>query len=188
MAAVLQACRSPSTNRGSPAAYGRPLGAIRAEHGKLLAGDGHEVRLTGVNWFGLETPNFAPHGLWARNWQDMLDQVEKAGFNAIRLPFSNQVLEAGSLANSMDATKNPDLLGLSGLQVMDRIVEGAGRRGLAIVLDRHRPTADAQSELWYTARASTRSPGLPRQTTPGICRRSGAAIGHTCRRKGSLPF
>ena len=115
MAAVLQACRSPSTNRGSPAPPGRPLGAIRAEHGKLVAGDGHEVRLTGVNWFGLETPNFAPHGLWARNWQDMLDQVEKAGFNAIRLPFSNQVLEAGSLANSMDATKNPDLLGLSGL-------------------------------------------------------------------------
>ena len=154
MAAVLQACRSPSTNRGSPAPPGRPLGAIRAEHGKLVAGDGHEVRLTGVNWFGLETPNFAPHGLWARNWQDMLDQVEKAGFNAIRLPFSNQVLEAGSLANSMDATKNPDLLGLSGLQVMDRIVEGAGRRGLAIVLDRHRPTADAQSELWYTDRVS----------------------------------
>jgi len=117
-------------------------------------GDGHEVRLTGVNWFGLETPNFAPHGLWARNWQDMLDQIASAGFNAIRLPFSNQLLEAGSLANSIDATKNPDLHGLTGLQVMDRIVEGAGRAGLAIVLDRHRPSADTQSELWYTDRVS----------------------------------
>lgn len=107
-----------------------------------------------MNWFGLETPTFAPHGLWARSWQGMLDQVEEAGFNAIRLPFSNQVLEPGSLANSIDATKNPDLQGLNGLQVMDRIVEGAGRRGLAIVLDRHRPTADAQSELWYTDRVS----------------------------------
>src|SRR5205823_11970317 len=127
---------STSTRQRPQAGHGAesPLGTVRTEVGKLIAADGQEVRLTGVNWFGLETPNFAPHGLWARNWQDMLDQVERAGFNAIRLPFSNQVLEAGSLANSMDATKNPDLLGLSGLQVMDRIVEGAGRRGLAIVL------------------------------------------------------
>ena len=156
MVAVLQACRSTSTNRGSLSGHGSatPPAAIRAQHGKLVASDGHEVRLTGVNWFGLETPNFAPHGLWARNWRDMLDQVIAAGFNAIRLPFSNQALEVGSLANSIDTQKNPDLQGLNGMQVMDRIVEGAGRRGLAIVLDRHRPSADAQSELWYTDRVS----------------------------------
>ena len=156
MAAVLQGCQSTSTRQRPQSSHGSgsPLGAVHTEGGKLVGADGQEVRLTGVNWFGLETPNFAPHGLWARNWQDMLDQVAAAGFNCIRLPFSNQVLDAGSLANSIDATKNPDLQGLTGLQVMDRIVEGAGRRGLAIVLDRHRPSADVQSELWYTDRVS----------------------------------
>ena len=156
VAAVLQGCRAAPTNQASSSGHrsSAPPAGIRAEHGKLVDGDGHEVRLTGVNWFGLETPNFAPHGLWARNWQDMLDQVAAAGFNAVRLPFSNQLLEAASLANSIDVTKNPDLHGLTGLQVMDRIVEGAGRAGLAIVLDRHRPSADAQSELWYTDRVS----------------------------------
>jgi endoglucanase len=156
VATLLQGCRPTSTDQRSAPGHGpsaTPV-ALRAEHGKLVDGDGHEVRLTGVNWFGLETPNFAPHGLWARNWQDMLDQIASAGFNAIRLPFSNQLLEAGSLANSIDATKNPDLYGLTGLQVMDRIVEGAGRAGLAIVLDRHRPSADTQTELWYTDRVS----------------------------------
>jgi len=156
LATLLQGCRPTSTDQRPAPGHGpsaTPV-ALRAEHGKLVDGDGHEVRLTGVNWFGLETPNFAPHGLWARNWQDMLDQIASAGFNAIRLPFSNQLLEAGSLANSIDATKNPDLHGLTGLQVMDRIVEGAGRAGLAIVLDRHRPSADTQSELWYTDRVS----------------------------------
>ena len=156
VASLLQGCRPTSTDQRPAPGHGPPATpvALRAEHGKLVDGDGHEVRLTGVNWFGMETPNFAPHGLWARNWQDMLDQIASAGFNAIRLPFSNQLLEAGSLANSIDATKNPDLHGLTGLQVMDRIVEGAGRAGLAIVLDRHRPSADTQSELWYTDRVS----------------------------------
>jgi endoglucanase len=109
-----------------------------------------------VNWFGLETPIFAPHGLWTRNWEDMLDQIVTTGFNAIRLPFSNEVLQPASLPTSIDFGKNADLKGLNGLQVMDRIVEGARRRGLVVVLDRHRPTADAQSELWYTDRVSER--------------------------------
>jgi len=120
----------------------------------LIDGAGQEVRLTGVNWFGLETSVFAPHGLWTRNWEEMLDQIVATGFNAIRLPFSNQLLEPASLPTSIDVAKNPELKGLTGLQVMDRIVEGAGQRQLAVVLDRHRPSADAQSELWYTDRVS----------------------------------
>ena len=112
------------------------------------------MRLTGVNWFGLETGTFAPHGLWARNWQEMLDQMIAAGFNCIRLPFSNQLFDPESTPNGIDYGKNSDLRGLSGLEIMDRIVDGAGRRGLRVILDRHRPTADAQSELWYTDKVS----------------------------------
>ena len=33
---------------------------------------------------------------------------------------------------------------------MDAIIYGASERGLKIILDRHRPTSRAQSELWYT--------------------------------------
>ena len=31
------------------------------------------VGLSGLNWFGFETSNNVPHGLWTRNWQDVLD-------------------------------------------------------------------------------------------------------------------
>ena len=133
---------------------GSALGPLRARQAKLVDRLGREVRLTGVNWFGLETPNFAPHGLWSRAWQEMLDQVVGAGFNSLRLPFSNQLFDAGSVPNSMDLTKNPDLKGLSGLELLDRVLAGAAARGLRVVLDRHRPSADAQSELWYTDRVS----------------------------------
>lgn len=121
----------------------------------LVDANSIEVRLTGVNWFGLETPIFAPHGLWTRNWEDMLDQIVASGFNTIQLPFSNELLQPASMPTSIDLEKKADLKGLNGL-VMDRIIEGASRSDLAVVLDRHRPRADAQSELSYTDRVSER--------------------------------
>jgi endoglucanase len=152
----ITACNPAAAARRSAAGSPAASGPIRALGGRLIDSAGEEVRLTGVNWFGLETSVFAPHGLWSRNWQEMLDQIVATGFNAIRLPFSNQLLEPASAPTSIDLTKNPDLEGLTGLQLMDRIVEGAGRRGLVVVLDRHRPSADAQSELWYTDRVPER--------------------------------
>lgn len=124
---------------------------LRTSGTKVVDANGREVRFTGVAWFGFETKAFAPHGLWSRNWQDMLDQIKAAGFNTIRLPYSNQLLDDASAApDSIDYTKNPDLRGLKGLALMDRIIAGAGQRGLGVILDHHRPTADGQSELWYT--------------------------------------
>ena len=152
-AALGSACGQQALTTGHPTPAA-PTGAPRAVGGRLLDAAGRRVTLTGVNWFGFETSVFAPHGLWSRGWQDMLDQIAGSGFNAIRLPFSNQLLDPGTVPTSIDFNKNPDLRGLTGLQVMDKVIEGAGRRGLRVLLDRHRPTADVQSELWYTDRIS----------------------------------
>jgi endoglucanase len=80
----------------------------------------------------------------------MLDQMAGAGFNTMRLPFSNELFDAASKPNGIDFAKNPDLVGLTGPQIMDKIVAGATKRGIMVILDRHRPTSQAQSELWYT--------------------------------------
>ncbi|MDQ6671022.1 MAG: glycoside hydrolase family 5 protein [Chloroflexota bacterium] len=120
---------------------------------RLVDARGHEVKITGVNWFGLETDTFAPHGLWQRNYADMLDQIAGAGFNTIRIPYSNQLFDVGSAPRGIDYQKNADLQGLDGLGILDRIIAAAGQRGLSVLLDRHRPTAAAQSELWYTNEA-----------------------------------
>jgi endoglucanase len=140
-AATSSATTSPSAGVG-----------LHSSQGKLRDASDREVRLTGVNWFGFETDIFAPHGLWTRNWEDMLDQIANAGFNSIRLPFSNQLLDPSTRARSIDYAKNPDLQGLNGLALMDKIIDGAGRRGLKVILDRHQPTAAARTELWYTDR------------------------------------
>jgi endoglucanase len=158
LAAVVMACGSLplpgiAGETGTDPAGGGWTGPLSSAGGKLVDRTGKEVRLTGVNWFGFETESCAPHGLSERSWQDMLDQIKATGFNTIRLPYSNQLLDDPScLPRGIDYTKNADLKGLHGLALMDRIVEGAGARGLKVILDRHRPTAAGQSELWYTDR------------------------------------
>lgn len=122
--------------------------------GHIFDTNGGSVRMTGINWFGMETGTYAPHGLWARGYRDLLDQIRSLGYNTVRLPYSSQLFDAGSTPNSIDLGKNPDLAGLSGVQIMDKIVAYAGQIGLRILLDRHRPDAGGQSALWYTAQYS----------------------------------
>jgi endoglucanase len=119
--------------------------------GVIVDHTGQPVRIAGISWFGSETPNFAPFGLDVRNYKDLLDQVLQLGYNAIRFPYSNQLLDPASTPVGINAALNPDLKNLSGLQVMDAIVNYAGQIGLRIILDRHRPAASAQSALWYTS-------------------------------------
>src|SRR5258708_38040877 len=100
----------------SPATVASPLGAgpLRTNGGNIVDADGRVVHITGVNWFGLETSTFAPQGLWARSLNDMLDQMVQAGFNTIRLPYSNQLFDARSTPNGIDFQKNPVLQWLNG--------------------------------------------------------------------------
>lgn len=81
----------------------------------------------------------------------MLDQVKQLGFNVIRIPFCNQNLIAGTAVNSPNYALNSDLVGLSSLQTLDKIVAYCGTIGLRIFLDRHSARADGYSNeaLWY---------------------------------------
>jgi endoglucanase len=130
--------------------------------------NGATVRLTGVNWFGMETSNMCPHGLWARDWKGMLLQVKDLGFNCIRLPWCNAMLRAGAAANSINAygvdpyrknaatEMNKELAGKSPLEIMDIIVAGCAELGIAVVLDNHsrEPDGYMNEQVWYTAKTS----------------------------------
>lgn len=134
-----------------------PPGFLHTEGNQILSADGRPVRIAGINWFGLETPQFAPQGLWARNGRQMMDQMRALGFNTIRLPFSLQLFEPGSKPASIDAKLNPALIGLSGVQIMDRVIDYAGKIGLRVILDSHRATAGSgpnENGLWHDARYS----------------------------------
>src|SRR6185312_4515342 len=150
---ILSACTPPfipvSQKPSSPCTSPHQAGAISTSHGQLVDAAGCKVILAGVNWFGFERGSFAPHGLHVRNWQSMLKQMVQLGFNTIRLPFTNQLFEPASKPQGINYQLNPDLKGLQGLALMDRIIQGAGKLGLKVILDRHDPTADQRPPLWY---------------------------------------
>jgi endoglucanase len=136
------------------AGTGTAAGFFHTTGNQIVDAAGQVVKVAGVNWFGMESSNYAPHGLWTRGYKEMMDQMAQLGFNTIRLPFSDQLFDAGSTPNGIDFVKNPDLQGLSGLQILDKIVGYAGQIGLRIFLDHHRSGAGAGAEgsgLWYTA-------------------------------------
>ncbi len=116
--------------------------------GKVYKG-GSAIYLNGINWFGFETANHVVHGLWSRNYKDMIRQMKSLGFNAVRLPVNPSALH-GVAVNGIDYAQNPDLVGLNSLQVLDKIIYEMNNQGMYILLDHHRPDDNAISELWYT--------------------------------------
>ncbi|WP_344659418.1 cellulase family glycosylhydrolase [Catenulispora subtropica] len=119
---------------------------------QILDANNQPVRIAGVNWFGFETNNYVPHGLWSRDYKSMMDQMKSLGYNTIRLPYSDDIFKPGTMPNSINFYQmNTDLQGLTSLQVMDKIVNYAGSIGLRVILDRHRPDSGGQSALWYTS-------------------------------------
>lgn len=130
-----------------------PPGYLSTSKNRIVDVSGREVRLFGVTWFGFETPNMVPHGLWARPFRSMLDQMAALGFNTIRLPFSSAILRAGpGDVSAILYRLNPDLEGKTPMQIMDMIIAYAGTLGLRVILDDHclEPTTNGESNgYWF---------------------------------------
>lgn len=140
-------------------------GAFLSAKGSRLYNDsGEEVRLTGVNWFGFETTNMFPHGLWARDYHGVLLQIREMGFNCIRIPFCNEMLRDDAKPDKPNFfgedpyyvrdkfDMNKELAGLSPLEMLDSIIAYADLLGLVVILDNHSREHDGymNEKLWYT--------------------------------------
>jgi endoglucanase len=124
-----------------------PLSTLGA---KIVDARGKEVLLRGVNWFGMETETHAPHGLWQRDYKEMLAQMRMLGYNLIRLPYSVAGLRSPDISGVNFALgSNIELQGKTPLEVMDLIVQEAESQGLFILLDSHRLNDQQIPELWY---------------------------------------
>ncbi|HEU5483412.1 MAG TPA: glycoside hydrolase family 5 protein, partial [Microlunatus sp.] len=130
------------------AAPGEP-GWLHTSGSTILTEDDRPYVIRAVAWFGMETPNCAPHGLWQIGLDEGLAQIAGFGFTTVRLPVSNECLHS-TATTGVDAQANPDLVGLSPLELMDQVVDRARAHGLSVILDRHRPSSASQSALWFT--------------------------------------
>src|SRR6185437_3461684 len=100
----------------SAAVGGTGTGYLSTRGSQIVDSTGATVRLTGLNWFGMETDNHTFHGLWAGKpvtWTQQIDHMASLGFNTIRVPFTGDSLRSGAAATSINTDTNPDLIGLS---------------------------------------------------------------------------
>lgn len=133
---------------------------------KLYDSTGKEVRLTGVNWFGFETSVFMPHGIWTRDMKSVLQQIKDIGFNTIRVPWCNEMLNPettvtvpsyGVDAYSGISPMNEEETNVnSPIELMDILVNWCQENDMKIVLDNHSRAADGflVEGLWYTEQYS----------------------------------
>ncbi|MBP2302223.1 cellulase family glycosylhydrolase [Azospirillum picis] len=141
------------TDPGMVESSGAIKGFLHTEGNQIVDEAGQNVRLTGVNWFGGEGYNYVPAGLWSDSYQHHLENMKEVGFNTIRLTWSDEMFDSSAVTNGIDYSKNPDLAGLTRLQVYDKVIDYAGKIGMKVILDHHRNDGGAGTNehgLWYT--------------------------------------
>jgi endoglucanase len=142
----------------APSAWAQGAGYWHTSGNKILDSNGAEVRIAGINWYGAETPDYLVHGLWAQDYHTVLNNIKSLGYNVIRIPFSNQLVESNPVptnySNYVNGPVNQALVGQTALADLDTIVAYAGSIGLRVILDNHRSEAGETNEangLWYTS-------------------------------------
>ncbi len=150
--------RRPGRRGACPAGGGAGAGYWYTGGNQILDANGTPVRIAGINWYGFETPDEVAHGLWAQDYHAIIDDIRNLGYNTIRIPFSNQMVESPIVPQNLSFYNsgpiNTDLKGLNSLQILDKIVAYAGQDGLKVILDDHRSEAGESAEqngLWYTS-------------------------------------
>ncbi len=138
-----------------PPVHAQGAGYWHTSGSLILDSNNQQVRIAGINWYGFETTSAVVHGLYAQDYKAILQTIKNNGYNTVRIPLSNQMVETPSTNLNITYANgaNSDLQGLNSLQVLDKIVSYAGTLGLKIILDNHRSEAGDSAEdsgLWYT--------------------------------------
>ena len=152
-----------------------PYGGLYTVGNQIVDQSGGYCRMTGVNFSGFETGTGVPDGTWQRDYSDMIDDIARAGFNTIRVPFSVDNMtstspatpaylygEYGETKLNSTVRANNDLvkqwnadgvlpLMKSPLECLDAFVKYAGSKGLKIILDCHSQENNSYGSqyLWY---------------------------------------
>jgi endoglucanase len=135
---------------------GRPFGSFRTEGNQIVDQGGRTVRLKAVNWYGAESADFVPMGLDQQPVNAIAQQIAAMGFNIVRLPWSNELIECNPLVPLSLVAKNPQFKDKPAMTVFDGVVNALGEAGLMVILDNHLTDAgwccgaSDNNDLWWS--------------------------------------
>jgi endoglucanase len=95
--------------------------------------------------------NLVVEGLWQYPIDHYLDIIETNGFNALRIPFSVDMMyyKNTTIPDPNLVQGDPSLYNMTSLEIMDMIVHKCGERGIVVLLDCHRTSMSSPSPRWY---------------------------------------
>lgn len=121
----------------------------------IVDASGRRVKLAAVNWYGAESPEYVVGGLDDRSLNAIVGLIKAHGFNAVRIPFSNQLWETNPVVKREYLRANRGLVGEHARQILDQVIDKLGKAGLMVILDDHTTNAgwccdkDDGNGLWY---------------------------------------
>jgi endoglucanase len=128
---------------------------------EILNPTGGQFVITGINWYGFETTSNVAHGMYAKDYTYIVNEIKQYGYNTIRIPFSNQMWEQDPIPNANTISACSTCKGKHARDILAMIINYAGSIGLHVVLDNHRSEAGNSAEangLWYIVSNSNNYP------------------------------
>jgi len=108
-----------------------------------------------VSWHCASDVHQVVGGLAVRSLRNICLSVSQMGFTVARLPFSSEMIQTQKVPEgAIDYKLNPQLQGLSPLQVLDQVVAMLGTVGVAVVLSNQATKVERsggvdENGLWY---------------------------------------
>jgi endoglucanase len=137
------------------AAVAAPAFPLHTQGQWIVDSNGARVRLNAFNWYGAEGADFVVEGLEAQPLASLVSTIKGLGFNAVRLLWSNQMVETNPVVGNYALTANPSLEGENALTIFDAVVNALTSQGIMVILDNHMSNAGwccsttDNNELWY---------------------------------------
>jgi aryl-phospho-beta-D-glucosidase BglC (GH1 family) len=103
----------------------------------IVDANGKRVRLAGVNWYGASEDFGVPAGLDRTNVTALAELIVGQGFNCVRFPFSLWMTEQTTAVPDEYLRQNPELQGLTPIEVYDACVNALTDRGLIVIPNCH---------------------------------------------------
>jgi endoglucanase len=150
LAAVVLCC-------GCGLAIAAPAVPLHTSGQHIVDSNGAQVHLNAFNWYGAEGTDYVVEGLQAQPLSTIVATIKGLGFNAVRLLWSNQMVESNPVVGNYALSANASLEGEHALTIFDTVVSSLTNAGIMVILDNHVSNAGwccsttDNNELWYNS-------------------------------------
>jgi len=133
----------------------KPFPPLHADGPQLRDVNGTKVRLECVGWSGAEQNEFVQGGMDKNHPAGIVDNIDKMGFNCVRLPFSVQMVLQNPKVAEERLKAVPEMKGKTALEVYDLVIKLMTKKGIMVMLDNHNSNAGwccdttDKNGLWY---------------------------------------